>query len=82
LLTAGLSAVANLQRDRHRLSAERAVDESVNNRWKDVGYALNARAETCFCYRFDGLILCIKNRLPFSDLPTMLGVQQALEHKI
>jgi hypothetical protein len=82
LVTTRLFAVANLQRDRHRPSAEFAVDEPVDIRWKDVGYARNPAADTCFCCRFGALFLCIKNRLPTRDLPTMLGVHQALEHKI
>jgi hypothetical protein len=82
LVTTCLLAVANLQRDRHRSSVDAVVHNPVDSRWKDVGYALFQSAGGCFCCCFASLFRCIKNRLPSPGLPTMLGVHQALEHKI
>jgi hypothetical protein len=68
-------SVVKLQRGRHRSSACSVVDNSVDDRWKELAYAGNRLAMGCFCCRFGTLILCMKKPLPKTDLPTMLCVQ-------
>jgi hypothetical protein len=82
LRRASFRLVAKLQRRSNRSSAANPVDKSVDQRWNIRGYAINGAAGGCFCCRFFAPVVCIKNHLPSPRLPTMLGVHQALEHKI
>jgi hypothetical protein len=63
-------------------NAGAVVENPVDRRWNNVGYARNRAAAACFRCRFGAPAVWMKKRLPSPARPTMLCVHQPLEHNI